>query len=128
MFSRENLENEALLQSEKEDMLIEKEKAERASVRALILLEKEMAANEDSFSTLTNERLIHIESLVTCKTKYKYDLASESSLRVEKLATKKVEHQDTFAQKEKYIKIQRDEFTIKNNCFVKSAYEATKKK
>ena len=71
---------------------------------AFLLLEKEVAANEESFSTVKNERLIRAGSLVVCKTKYKNALASESSLRVEKLATKKVEHQDALARKEEAIK------------------------
>ena len=86
-----------------------------------------MAANEESFSTLENEILVHIESLVACKTKYKDEIESERSLRVDKLATKMVEHQDAFARKEESIKIQRDEFKIDKNCFVKSAQEAKKK-
>ena len=86
-----------------------------------------MAANEESFSTLENEILVHIESLVACKTKYKDEIESERSLRVDKLATKMVEHQDAFARKEEFIKIQRDEFTTEKNIFVKSAQDATNK-
>ena len=56
----------------------------------LLLLEKEVAANEDYFSSPINEILIHAESLVLCKTKYKCALASERSLCVEKIAAKKV--------------------------------------
>ena len=59
-----------------------------------------MASNEESFSTLANNILIHAESLAACKAKYKDSLASERSLHVDKIATKKVEHQDALARKE----------------------------
>ena len=69
-------------------MLIEKEKSERVSLHALLLIQKALSSNEDSASTLENERLIHSESLVACKTKYKYALASERSICVKKLTKK----------------------------------------
>ena len=69
-------------------MLIEKGKSKRVSLHALLLLEKAVSSNEDSSSTLENERLIHAESLVACKTKYKDALASERSICVEKLTKK----------------------------------------
>ena len=62
-----------------------------------------------------------------CKTKYKDTIASERSLRVEKISTKNVEHKDYPARKDTDIKFQGYEFKIENNCFVKSAQEEKNK-